>query len=180
MGGRPAGAAPAAIRAGGRPPGNRACRLYSHRPGGRVRGLRGWRLWRFRPGLADGGQPRPRRMRGPALCACPRVPAIPTEVRASTAAIGHHPASGQANTAQPARSDRGLFSTRYGRSMLVSHDLPLKSLNANRGRCAMAGFSLARPDRVRSGTRSTAACSAIGPRGRLSETSGTIPPDPHA
>ena len=86
---------PVDATAGSHSPGKRACqRLYRHWPGGvRVRGPRIWCLRRFRRVLADGGQ-----MRGPAPCACPCVPAVPTEVGASAAAIGHHLASGQSNT----------------------------------------------------------------------------------
>ena len=82
--------------------------LYRHRPGGVcVRFLLGWCPRRFRRVFADGG--RSCRTRGPALGARPHVAAIPAQVEAGAAAIGHHLLSRQADAAYPAPFGVGLF-----------------------------------------------------------------------
>src|SRR5690348_1487271 len=88
----------------------RRCRvLHRHPPGGggALRLLtRLLRFFRFVGAVwADGGQPR--RVRGPAPGASPSVAAVPAEVEAGAAAVGHHLVSRQANAAHPARPDRG-------------------------------------------------------------------------
>src|SRR6516225_7938745 len=132
---------PAATEA---PPRTAACRcrvLHRHSPGGgdALRLLTGLlRFFRFVRGVwPDGGQPR--RVRGPAPGAPPGVAAVPADVEASAAAIGHHLVSRQANTAHPARPDRGGFTVECGR-LPISDDLlaskpryPLGGLRARSG-----------------------------------------------
>jgi hypothetical protein len=64
---------------------------------------------------------------GPAFGARPGVPAIPPDVAAGTAAIGHHLVVLQAGPAQPARDDGGPprgETFRGRRAYLVGHDCP--------------------------------------------------------
>ena len=102
--------------------------LYRHWPGGDCApGL----LARCRRGsrraLTDGG--RSCRTRGPAFGARPRLPAVPAQVGAGAAAIGHHLFSRQADSAHPAGLGAGLSCPVLDRPRLVSYGpLARKSL----------------------------------------------------
>ncbi len=72
-----------------------------------VRCLLAWCLRRFCRALADGG--RSCRTRGPAFGARPCVLAVPAQVGAVAAAVGHHLVSRQADAAHPAGFGVGLF-----------------------------------------------------------------------
>jgi hypothetical protein len=83
--------------------------------------LLAWCLRRFRGALTDGG--RSCRARSPAFGARPRVLAVPAQVRAGAAAIGHHLVSGQADAAHPAGFGVGLSCPVRDRAQLASHSL---------------------------------------------------------
>ena len=104
---------------GQRPP------LYRYWPG-RIcaRGLPARCLRRSRRALA--GRARSCRTRSPAFGARPRVPAVPAQVGASAAAIGHHLLSGQADAAHPTGLDVGLPCPVPDRLRLVSYGLPAR------------------------------------------------------
>ena len=96
--------------------------IYRHWPGGFcVRCLLVWCLRRARGALADGG--RSCRTRGPAFGARPRVPAVPAQVGAGAAAIGHHLVSRQADAAHRAGLGVGLFCPVPDRTPLASYGL---------------------------------------------------------
>jgi hypothetical protein len=83
--------------------------------------LLGWCLRRFRRALAGGG--RSCRTRGPAFGARPRVLAVPAQVGAGVAAIGHHLIGGQADAAHPAGFGVGLFCPVLDRAQVVRYGL---------------------------------------------------------
>ena len=115
---------------GQRPP------LYRYWPGRiSARGLPARCLRRSRRALA--GRARSCRTRSPAFGARPRVPAVPAQVGASAAAIGHHLFSRQADAAHPAGLDAGLPCPVPDRMRLVSEGLPAcKSPGRRSGRSA--------------------------------------------
>ena len=80
--------------------------LYRRSGGSGDPGLLALRRRGSRRALTEGG--RPCRTRGPAFGARLRVPAVPAQVGAGAAAIGHHLFSGQADAAQPAGFGAGL------------------------------------------------------------------------
>jgi hypothetical protein len=65
---------------------------------------------------------RPGRTRRPAFGASPHVQAIPAEVGAGSAAVGHHLARRQADTTHPAGRDRGQTSRSGNQILLISHN----------------------------------------------------------
>jgi hypothetical protein len=83
--------------------------------------LLGWCLRRFRGALAGGG--RSSRTQGPAFGACPGIAAVPAQVVAGAAAIGHQLVGGQADAAHPAGFGVGLFCPVADRTQLVSYGL---------------------------------------------------------
>ena len=95
----------------------------------------------LRDGLVDGV--RPCRARGPAFGACSCVLAVPAEVEAGAAAIGHHLVSRQADATHPAGCDCSPFGPGRGRTLLISHGLlTSESLGLPVG---MPAVALARP-----------------------------------
>jgi hypothetical protein len=107
--------------------------LYRHWPGGICApGLLAWCRRGSRRARTGGG--RSCRTRGPAPGACPRVPAVPAQVGAGTAAIGHHLLRGQADAAQPAGLGAGLSCPVLDRPRLDSYGpLACKSLGTRGG-----------------------------------------------
>jgi len=105
--------------------------VYRPWPGGvRACCLLAWCLRVLGHALTDGG--RSCRPGGPAFGACPRVPAVPAQVVASAAAIGHHLVSTQADAAHPAGFGVGLLCPVPDRTQLVRYGLLVWKIRGTR------------------------------------------------
>src|SRR5271166_1710977 len=65
---------------------------------------------------------RPCRTRSPAVGASPHIQAIPAEVGAGAAAIGHRVVGRQVDTTHPAGRDHGRFPPARGQTLSITHD----------------------------------------------------------